>query len=110
MCWCGQIGCDGFHVDPALTEPLRLDPPPLDPSSLAHKAVEEMQEKLVAAERKHLADQANPNCGRCRFFYEFAERQAGSCHRRAPVVGNEAWPFVIAGNWCGEFEPRPEAA
>jgi hypothetical protein len=144
MCWCGQIGCDGnhpelspsaveiakepphpydvmptaFRVDPEMTMPLRIDPLPLDPSMLALKAVQEMQEQLVAAERKRrLAEEANAACGRCRFWAEPPEGvRIGHCRIQRPVASTAVgafrtavWPETYPQDWCGEFEPKGAA-
>lgn len=56
------------------------------------------------------------SCGNCRFFLYAANE--GECHKRAPYPTTGAatgsvwrgarWPEVAPGDWCGEWQPKPE--
>ena len=52
-------------------------------------------------------------CGTCRFFQAraespFSEDDGGRCRVDSP--GEEGWPLVRAGGWCGKWELADEFA
>jgi hypothetical protein len=96
MCWCGQIGCDGKH-------------PALSPSAIE---IAEMPPETVASPQTVVVEVPKPRCFNCRFYDNTAGYTGGGlCRRYAPVkYERRGWPLVIDSDWCGEFEPKPEAA
>lgn len=53
----------------------------------------------------------NESCDTCRFFGRH-RLCFDLCLRRSPSVfsdGTTCWPEVSPGDWCGEYEQRPEA-
>ena len=45
------------------------------------------------------------NCSTCRFFFKDEEFEEGVCRRHAPT--RDGFPFVLPGEWCGDYEARP---
>lgn len=46
------------------------------------------------------------NCSECRYSHRDAEGTM-ECRRHAPT-GNQSWPPIAPGDWCGEFALKPE--
>lgn len=49
-------------------------------------------------------------CELCRFWRAVGDATPrGHCHRNPPTSGSGSpWPFVIAMDWCGEFQPHDQ--
>ena len=48
-----------------------------------------------------------PRCETCRFFYRYSPEIAddrGWCRRHAPTGSESAFPIVLNGEWCGDYE------
>ena len=56
-------------------------------------------------------------CEQCFFYRGVPSERQGECRRYAPSthatglgsVATVKWPHVRAIDWCGDFEPAPEA-
>jgi len=74
-----------------------------------------------------MTERVHECCAVCQFFIEhvregrggnWMRQNAGCCRRRAPErtgydnnlhqAEQAWWPYVLASNWCGEFQVRPE--
>ena len=53
-------------------------------------------------------------CHDCRYWDgkpNAATNSFGDCRRYAPRPGEtHGWPHTKPGDWCGEFEPKPDNA
>jgi hypothetical protein len=65
---------------------------------------------------------SDETCATCRFFVaELSTMEGdGSCRRHAPIAPSvlsevgymqsaRRWPAVFSNDWCGDYEPVPEA-